>query len=98
MDRILQVAKKHNVFVKIDMEDYRHCEMTFDLLIELRKLYDNVGTVIEAYLFRSQEDIEELKGVILRLVKGAYKESKFVAYQDQNKIDNHFFELIKPVY
>ena len=95
MLRILHTAKKYNLFVNIDMEDYEHCQKTFDLLAELRKQYDNVGTVIQAYLYRSQEDIKALQGVILRLVKGAYKESKDVAYQDQESIDDHFFELIK---
>ena len=95
MVQILKAAQKYDIFVTIDMEDYRHYEMTLDILKELRKTYKNVGTVIQAYLFRSIQDVEKLKGVPLRLVKGAYKESKFVAYQNKNKIDDQFFEMIK---
>ena len=95
MLRILNTAKKHNLFVTIDMEDYEHCQRTLVLLAELRKQYKNVGTVIQAYLYRSQEDVKALQGVTLRLVKGAYKESKDVAYQNQESIDDNFFDLIK---
>lgn len=80
--RILATAKNYNNFVRIDMEDHSHCQMTLDILKELRESYDNVGTVIQAYLYRSEQDIQDLKGISLRLVKGAYKESPEVAYQD----------------
>lgn len=95
MYRILNTAKKHDIFVTIDMEDYQHCQMTLDMLRELRQTYKNVGTVIQAYLFRSIQDVKRLKGITLRLVKGAYQESKDVAYQDKKSIDENFFELIK---
>ncbi|MGO4889762.1 proline dehydrogenase family protein [Anaerobacillus sp. MEB173] len=95
MRRILNSANKHNIFVRIDMEDYAHCQQTLDMLAELRKEYNNVGTVIQAYLHRAEKDIEDLNGVPLRLVKGAYKESPEVAYQDKNKIDENYFRIIK---
>ena len=71
MLRILHTAKKHDLFGNIDMEDYEHCQKTFDLLAELRKQYDNVGTVIQAYRYRSQEEIKVLQGVILEISEGA---------------------------
>lgn len=46
MRKITDTAQKHNNFVRIDMEDYAHCQITLDLLRELRKEYDQVGTVI----------------------------------------------------
>lgn len=95
MLRILKEAKEHQIFVTIDMEDYSHCQPTLDILKELRKTYDNVGTVIQAYLIRSEEDVRSLKGVPLRLVKGAYQESPSVAYQQKKKIDKNFFHLIQ---
>ncbi|WP_428911195.1 proline dehydrogenase family protein [Niallia sp. Krafla_26] len=95
MYRILNTAKKYQIFVTIDMEDYSHCELTLDVLAELRKTYNNVGTVIQAYLFRSVQDVKNLKGIPLRLVKGAYKESNNVAYQDKRLIDENLLELIK---
>ncbi|MGC4379235.1 proline dehydrogenase [Fictibacillus sp. Mic-4] len=95
MCRILDTATKHNLFVRIDMEDYSHCQITLDILRELRKTYDNVGTVIQAYLYRTEKDIEELKGVSLRLVKGAYKEPPEVAYQDKKDVDENYWKIIK---
>lgn len=95
MSRILETAKKLNIFVRIDMENYAHCQMTLDILRELRQTYDNVGTVIQAYLFRANQDVEELKGISLRLVKGAYKESPEVAYQEKEQVDENYMRIIE---
>ncbi|WP_028775970.1 proline dehydrogenase family protein [Shimazuella kribbensis] len=95
MRQILEVANKHNNFVRIDMEDHAHCQITLDILSELRKTYDNVGTVIQAYLHRAEQDINDLQGISLRLVKGAYQESPEVAYQEKAKIDDNYMQIIK---
>ncbi|WP_047151192.1 proline dehydrogenase family protein [Aneurinibacillus tyrosinisolvens] len=95
MRRILDTAKKYGNFVRIDMEDYSHCQVTLDILRELREEYDNVGTVIQAYLYRAEQDIEDLKGVPLRLVKGAYKESPEVAYPEKKDVDENYKKIIK---
>lgn len=95
--RILGAAKKNGVFVTIDMEDYARCERTLQLFKELRAQYDNVGTVLQAYLYRTIKDLEELEGLSpnLRLVKGAYNESEEVAYSDKNNVDANFRKIIK---
>lgn len=95
MRKIVATAKKTNNFVRIDMEDYAHCQMTLDILNELRQEFDNVGTVIQAYLFRSNQDISDLKGVPLRLVKGAYKEAPEVAYQKKDEVDANYLKIIQ---
>ncbi|WP_054712160.1 proline dehydrogenase [Bacillus sp. JCM 19041] len=95
MKRICQTARSFNIFIRIDMEDYSHCEQTLRILSILRKEYDNVGTVIQAYLHRSEADVLSLKGVPLRLVKGAYKESGDVAYQDKSKVDENYMNIIR---
>lgn len=96
MRRILNTAKRTNNFVRIDMEDYEHCQTTLDIFNELYKEYpDHVGTAIQAYLFRAKEDIDNLKGVNLRLMKGAYKESPEVAYQDKKEVDANYVAIIK---
>lgn len=95
MVRILETAKKYNNFVRIDMEDYTHLEATLELLHELRQSYDNVGTAIQAYLYRSESDVRRLKGVNLRLIKGAYKESPEVAMQKQAEVDRNYLNMIK---
>ena len=95
MKRILETATKYNNFVRIDMEDHAHCQITLDILRELRQTYDNVGTVIQAYLFRAEQDVKELKGIPLRLVKGAYQESPSVAYQEKEEVDKNYMRIIE---
>jgi proline dehydrogenase len=77
------------------MEDHGHLDPSFDILDELSKEYDNVGTVIQAYFFRAEEDIQKYKNYRLRIVKGAYKEPEELAYQDKKAIDANFIKLIE---
>ncbi|WP_077325091.1 proline dehydrogenase family protein [Virgibacillus siamensis] len=95
MLEILNKASEYNIFINIDMEKYIHYEKTLDILHELRKTYSNVGTVIQSYLHRAKEDLEQLSEVRIRLVKGAYKESEDVAYQSKEDIDRNFIEMAK---
>lgn len=97
MKTILQRAQKHNLFVRIDMEDYAHCQVTLDILSDLRASFDNVGTVLQAYLYRTEQDIDDLNrlNANLRLVKGAYKESPEVAYPDKADVDRNFNRIIQ---
>lgn len=95
MREIVGAAKKYDIFVNIDTEDYAHYKQTLDILKELRNDYDNVGTVIQSYLYRAESDMDELSDVRLRIVKGAYKESSDVAYQTKEEIDRNFIHLVK---
>ena len=98
MRRILDTARKNgNIFVRIDMEDYAHNQVTMEILEELLQEYDNVGTVIQAYLYKAEEDIEKLKDrkVNLRLVKGAYKESPEVAFPNKADVDENYKKIIR---
>ncbi|WP_107943740.1 proline dehydrogenase family protein [Metasolibacillus fluoroglycofenilyticus] len=92
---IVAKAAEYDIFVNFDMENYDRLQVSFDLVEELSKTYDNVGTVIQAYFFRAKEDIEKFKDYRLRIVKGAYKESESVAYQDKLDIDLNYIELIE---
>ncbi|SDK06958.1 proline dehydrogenase family protein [Sediminibacillus albus] len=97
MRKILDAGEKHGVFVTIDMEDYERCQKTIDIFKELKEEYDNIGTVIQAYLYRTVGDIEELNSYRpnLRLVKGAYKESPKVAFPDKKDVDENYKKIIK---
>ena len=97
MRRILDVAQENGVFVTIDMEDYSRCGKTIDIFKRLKSEYDNVGTVIQAYLFRTEKDMEVLNEYSpnLRLVKGAYKESPLVAFPEKKDVDENFKKIIK---
>jgi proline dehydrogenase len=97
MRRILDRACMHSNFVRIDMEDYAHCQISLDIYRELRKDYDNVGIVIQAYLFRTMKDMDDLHelGANLRLVKGAYKESPQVAFPEKSAVDDNYKKIIQ---
>ena len=97
MRRILTAAKRHQIFVTIDMEDYSRCEKTLEIFKTLRREYTNIGTVLQAYLYRTVKDIEELNeyNASLRLVKGAYKESHKVAFPEKKTVDKNYKQIIK---
>lgn len=97
MRRILEAAQQNHVFVTIDMEDYNHCQKTIELYKKLKSEYDQVGTVIQAYLYRAYADIGDLNQYTpnLRLVKGAYKESPAVAFPEKKDVDENFKKMIK---
>jgi proline dehydrogenase len=97
MRRILDRAKQYGNFVRIDMEDYSHNEITIDIFKELRCEYgDTVGIVIQAYLYKSEQDIDDLNVYKpnFRLVKGAYKEPVEVAYPNKADVDSNYLKLI----
>jgi proline dehydrogenase len=97
MRRIMEAASKHGVFVTIDMEDFTRCEKTIRIFKQLKSEYDNIGTVIQAYLYRTENDIMDLNSLKpnLRLVKGAYKEPAEVAFPDKKDVDENFKKIIK---
>jgi proline dehydrogenase len=95
--RILDVAVKHDIFVRVDMEGTDYVQSTLDVVYDLHKDYKNMGTVIQAYLYRSEEDINTLveKGISVRLCKGAYKEPANLAIQKMDDIRENFIKLSK---
>lgn len=95
IQKVVAEADQRGVFVNLDMENYDRLQPTLDILHALRKDFEGVGTVIQAYLYRSEKDLEALKNVRLRLVKGAYQEHEEVAHQSMEKIDANFLRLIK---
>lgn len=92
---IVAHAENYGIFVNINMADHPYLQPTLDMFEELTKSFTNVGTVIQAYFHRAKEDMEQFKDARLRIVKGAYKESEDIAYQDQLDIDINFLELIE---
>ena len=95
LKEIVDKANSYGIFVNFDMEDHARLQPSFDILDELSKEYDNIGTVIQAYFFRAEEDIQKYKDFRLRIVKGAYKESPENAYQDKKDIDENYIKLIE---
>jgi len=91
---LMEHARSQNQFVRIDMEGSAYTELTLDLFKRAHAEYgaQHIGTVIQAMLHRSKEDIAELAslGADVRLVKGAYKESRSRAYQQMSDIREAF--------
>ncbi|MDA1330440.1 MAG: proline dehydrogenase family protein [Chloroflexi bacterium] len=93
LEQILQEAQRRELFVRIDMEEAAVVDATMRLLRAMReKGFVNVGAVIQSYLYRSETDVRELlgKGITIRLVKGAYKESPEVAFPKKADVDAAF--------
>ncbi len=94
---IVEAAARQNNFVRIDMEDSPKTDATFDIFRRLRSEFDNVGIVVQAYLYRTEKDIEDLlkEGVRIRLCKGAYKEPEEVAFPDKADVDKNYIKLMQ---
>jgi proline dehydrogenase len=96
--RILDAATTHAFFVRIDMENSPYTEVTLDVFETMwQQGYRNVGVVLQSYLPRSAEDARRMNrlGARVRLVKGAYKEPRGVAYQSKAEVDAAFVEIMK---
>jgi len=91
-------AKNLGIFVRLDMENSPYTDKTFELFKKLRgEGYQNVGIVIQAYLYRSEQDIKNLAEYkpSIRLCKGIYRESPSIAIQDKQGIRENYKKLLK---
>ena len=91
-------AARVDSFVRVDMEGSPYTQKTLDLVHDLHARpghQGRVGTVIQAYLFRSEKDVADLlaKGIRIRLCKGAYKEPPEIAFKDKADVDKNYVKL-----
>lgn len=96
--RILDAAGAHDFFVRVDMEDSPVTQVTIDIFETMwQQGYRNVGIVLQSYLPRSLDDARRFNqvGARVRIVKGAYKEPRAVAYQQKSEVDAAFVEITK---
>jgi proline dehydrogenase len=95
--QLVERANSLSSFVRIDMESSEYTDRTLNLVEDLHAQYGCVGTVIQAYLRRSREDIERLNAsaIRVRLCKGAYLEPAGVAFPDKADVDRNYVELMK---
>ena len=87
-------------FVRVDMEGSPYTQRTLDFVHELHRMpgnANNVGTVIQAYLKRSESDVEKLlaEKIRIRLCKGAYKEPASIAFESKSDVDASYIRLMK---
>ena len=97
VEQLVRKARDLNSFVRIDMESSEYTERTLRLVNDMHAQYKTVGTVIQAYLRRSEKDIENLcaQGIRVRLCKGAYLEPGEVAFQAKSDVDRNFVHLMR---
>ena len=96
-NKIIEVARDKSNFLRIDMESSNNTDDTFEIYNSLKNKYAGVGVVLQAYLKRSIDDIENLAGPKFnaRICKGIYKEDSEIAYKEKDMINSNFLEMAK---
>ena len=97
IERLVVEAGRLGNFIRIDMEDSSLVDVTLRIYRRLREAgHDNVGTVLQSYLYRTEDDLESLLPLQpnLRIVKGAYKEPESVAYPRKSDVDAAYARLV----
>lgn len=98
MRRILEPARQHGFFVRIDMENSPYTDVTLEVFETLWNLeYRNIGVVLQSYLFRTERDLRRMNelGARVRLVKGAYREPASVAHQQKSDVDAAYLRQMR---
>jgi len=95
LQRLVDRAEERGNFVWIDMEGSPYVDPTLDLFRRTRARSARIGIAIQAYLYRTADDVESLVplGAAIRLVKGAYLEPASVAYPKKSDVDENFYTL-----
>ncbi len=96
LEEVITEAELYDNFVRIDMESSAYTQKTIDIYLKIRKHHDNFGIAIQSYLYRSEKDVLNLihlGNTNIRLVKGAYKEPKDVAFPKKKDVDNSYLSL-----
>lgn len=94
---VVEAAAAIGTTVTLDAEDHTTLDSMFAIHDELRKDFPQTGCVIQAYLFRTEDDARRLaeNGSRVRIVKGAYKEPAEVAFQDKPEIDKAYVRILR---
>jgi proline dehydrogenase len=100
MEELLDHAIAIDNFIRIDMEGSHYTQITLDLVRELHrrpKAAGHIGTVLQSYLYRTEEDAKLLcsEGIRIRLCKGAYKEASGIAYSSKQDVDANYIKIAK---
>ncbi len=95
--KIVENAKRHGNFVRIDMEDSPKTDATLKIFRTLFQEFGNVGIVLQSYLYRTEKDIDDVLalGARIRLCKGAYQEPESVAFPQKSEVDANFIRLMQ---
>ncbi|MEI2642251.1 MAG: proline dehydrogenase family protein [Candidatus Nanopelagicales bacterium] len=95
--QIAEAAYRIGTTVTLDMEDHTTTDSTLGVLRELRQDYPGTGAVLQAYLYRTEQDCRDLahEGSRIRLCKGAYKEPESVAFQSKEDVDKSYVRCMR---
>ena len=96
--RVVERAASLGTFVRIDMEDTPYTDATLDVYRRLEAQYPgHVGVVLQAYLYRSADDLASFSGhpQNFRIVKGAYSEPASAAFPAKADVDEAYFRLVR---
>jgi proline dehydrogenase len=96
VDPLVAKAKELGTRVEIDMESSEYVDRTLQIVSAMHARYGSVRSVIQAYLYRSEKDVDCLcgEGIPIRLCKGAYKEPAEVAFQKKVEVDRNYVRLV----
>jgi proline dehydrogenase len=96
VEKLVEHAKAIGSRVEVDMESSEYVDRTLELVSDLHARHGAVRAVIQAYLYRSESDIESLcsQSIPIRLCKGAYKEPSDIAFPEKNDVDNNYVRLM----
>jgi proline dehydrogenase len=97
LEQIVSHAGEQGNFVRVDMEGSAYTQRTVEMVKRVRAKFPSVGTVMQSYLYRTQEDVQDLlaAGCRMRLCKGAYKEPPEVAFPEKANVDGNYVKLMK---
>ncbi|OEL02072.1 proline dehydrogenase family protein [Staphylococcus casei] len=92
---LLKANEFNNMHINIDTEKYNSLFDITQVLDRLKGEFKNVGTVIQAYLYKADALVDKYPELRLRMVKGAYKEADTIAFQTKEEIDENYIRLIE---
>jgi len=103
-ESIVQDLSRHahllDNFVRVDMEGSTYTQETLDMIMRLHGapgIGNSIGAVVQAYLYRSEQDVDRLiaNGIRIRLCKGAYQEPETIAFPAKRDVDTNYVKLMK---
>src|SRR5919112_2821394 len=96
LEEIIEYAAARDRFVRVDMEDSPYTEATLDMVGDMYRRHENTGAVLQAYMRRSIEDVQNIigAGYSVRLCKGIYDEPRAIAYKDFDTVRQNYIFLL----
>jgi proline dehydrogenase len=100
LERIIENGENLNQYVWIDMEGSKLTDLTLSIYLEMLEKHSKIGVALQAYLKRTANDMEKIieRGGMVRLVKGAYKESKEIVFETRAEIRRNYQKLMERLF